>query len=70
MNNVLKKEKQIGVVSTETNKIYLFDADGVDFTGFPINGSSEFSVLDLQNSGYLNLICTSDKNKLINYRIK
>jgi hypothetical protein len=63
--------KKIGVVDAGSNKIYLYNPDGKLHDGFPLHGSSEFSIGRLtDSSGALNLIVGSRGGKLYNYTLK
>jgi len=38
------KSRKIGITDTFENKIYLLNSDGTDYTGFPIEGNSAFTL--------------------------
>jgi hypothetical protein len=62
---------KIGVVSPENEKIYLYNTSGNLYKGFPLKGSTQFSVILLNNSeNRFNLIVGSDKNFLYNYSVQ
>jgi hypothetical protein len=64
------KQKKIGIVDAKANRIYLFDAKGQMHQGFPLQGSTEFSIGKLaQKSGKLNLIVGSKGGNLYNYTL-
>jgi hypothetical protein len=61
---------EIGVVSPDREKIYLFDTSGNIHKGFPLTGASQFSIQLLTNSeNRFNLIVGSNKNFLYNYSV-
>lgn len=62
---------EIGVVSPENEKIYMYNTSGTLHKGFPLKGSTQFSVVLLNNSeNRFNLIVGSDKNFLYNYSVQ
>ncbi|MBQ5403438.1 MAG: hypothetical protein IIU11_03595 [Bacteroidales bacterium] len=62
--------KKIGVACAEENKLYLFDSKGNICNGFPINGSTEFSITSLNNQGKYNVLTGSQENYLYNFFIR
>lgn len=60
------KQKKIGVVDVDDDKIYLFDASGKLHQGFPLEGNSEFSIGKLTES-QLNLVVGSSDGEIYNY---
>ncbi len=53
----------VGIVSAAANQIFGFNSDGNLLRGFPINGSTPFSVTNFRNDGKKYLIVgSSDKN--------
>ena len=64
------KLKKIGITESSTNRIYLFDPNGILHEGFPLQGNSEFSIGKiLKSSGQLNLIVGSKNGDLYNYTL-
>ncbi|HLC82949.1 MAG TPA: DUF3352 domain-containing protein, partial [Bacteroidia bacterium] len=61
---------KIGVVSEETNELFLFNDNGSLFNSFPINGKTAFSIGDLNNEGTYNLITGSSQNSIFVYQLK
>ena len=65
------KGKKLGIVDRTENLIYLYNHDGTDYEGFPIEGNSAF---DSNYSNYLynriNLLVGSPDGYLNNYSIK
>jgi len=59
--------RKIGVSIDKTKKIYLFNSDGSIYNGFPMNGSSNFSISPL-TSTKLNVIVANDEN-LVTYEL-
>jgi len=58
---------QVGVICSEN--IYLFDAKGETVKGFPLAGSTPFSIADLNNDKTLNLV-VGDGNKIYTYNLE
>ena len=66
-----KGNKKIGIVCREENQIYLFSPDGQLYPGFPLQGSTEFSIGYLSSGDpYFNLIVGSKDNSLYNYKME
>lgn len=61
---------KIGVVSEESNEIFLFNENGTLFNRFPLNGKTAFSIGDLNNEGNFNLVTGSSENSIFVYQIK
>ena len=59
----------IGFVCSKINKIYLVKPDGSLHEGFPMTGSTSFSITSLNNDGALNLIVGYDRT-IFNYSLK
>ena len=65
------RDKKIGVVSEQANKIYLFNNDGKLYKGFPISGNTLYSIGRFKrNDVKYNLIVGSKDNFLYNYSVK
>ena len=62
--------KKIGVVSDESNEIFLFNENGSLFNNFPLNGKTTFSIGDLNNDGNYNLVTGSSENSIFVYQLK
>ena len=63
--------KKIGLVSADNNKIYLFNKDGSLYNGFPLPGSTPFSIGVInRSSSKFNLIVGSGDNFLYNYSVQ
>ncbi|MDN5291402.1 MAG: hypothetical protein PWQ06_1641 [Anaerophaga sp.] len=64
-------DHKIGLVSTENSKIYLYNSDGSLYQGFPLKGTTRFSIGFLKSSAYrFNLITGGENNYLYNYRVE
>ncbi len=64
------KMKEIGIVESTANRIYLFEPSGKLHNGFPLQGNSEFSIGSIsKNSNKLNLIVGSKGGNLYNYTL-
>jgi len=62
--------QKIGVYD-KNNKIYLFNIDGSTYAGFPLTGTSRYSIGFLSpNSTEFNLIVGGLNNFIYNYRVK
>ncbi|MBL7112841.1 MAG: DUF3352 domain-containing protein [Bacteroidales bacterium] len=62
---------KIGVVSSENSKIFLINNDGSAYKGFPLSGSTPFSIGYLSKStSKFNLLVGSDHNFLYNYSVQ
>ncbi|HLN55718.1 MAG TPA: hypothetical protein VK207_06985 [Bacteroidales bacterium] len=64
-----QENKKIGVIDTEKNLIYLFDASGNIMDGFPLKGASMFSIGRLSERNSWNLIVGGPDRFLYNYLI-
>ena len=65
------KSRKIGIADSSENRIYLFNADGTLYKGFPIDGNSLFSIgFTGFQSGQFNLITGTPDGYLNNYLIK
>ncbi|HAN18875.1 MAG: hypothetical protein A2X13_07750 [Bacteroidetes bacterium GWC2_33_15] len=63
-------DRKIGIVSRDTNEIFLINNDGTIYNGFPLNGSTLFTIGFLGNSGsQFNLVVGSKSNFLYNYSV-
>ncbi|MBU8891999.1 MAG: hypothetical protein KOO66_04425 [Bacteroidales bacterium] len=63
-------DRKIGVVSKTTNEIFLFNSDGSLYNGFPLKGSTQFSIGYLENvMNKFNLIVGTQYNFLYNYSV-
>jgi len=64
------KQKKIGIVDVKGNHVYLFDSEGMLHSGFPLTGSTEFSIgKSTQSSKKLNLIVGSKAGSLVCYTL-
>lgn len=64
-------DKKIGVVATKTGKIYLFNNDGKQYKGFPLPGSSMFSISGFPGlKDRFNLIVSNNDNFLYNFSVQ
>jgi len=63
-------DRKLGLVSREENKIYLFNSDGDLYEGFPLKGSTPFSIGYLEDTGKdFHLIVGNKYNFLYNYNV-
>lgn len=66
-----QNDRKIGVCSSKTNEIYLFNSDGKNYEGFPLRGKTLFSIGYIgKSTEKFNLIVGSDLNYLYNYEVK
>ena len=63
-------EKRIGITSTETNELFLFDEKGNIVPSFPLSGNTLFSVGDINKDGNYNLIVGGKNNTVYVYAIE
>ncbi|MGQ1889572.1 DUF3352 domain-containing protein [Thermophagus sp. OGC60D27] len=62
---------KIGLVSETNRKIYLFNNDATLYKGFPLKGTTRFSIGFLKSSAYrFNLITGGENNFIYNYRVE
>lgn len=62
---------KIGIVCSETGDIYLINNDGSVYQGFPLKGSTPFSITNFgQTTSKFNLLVGSNHNFLYNYSVK
>ena len=65
------RDIKIGIVCSGANEIYLINKDGSTYEGFPLKGSTQFSITSFnQFSGRFNLLVGSNNNFLYNYFVK
>jgi hypothetical protein len=66
-----KKDKKIGLVATFSGRIYLLNNDGSLYQGFPLQGTSMFSISSFPGlKARFNLIVGNSDNFLYNYSVK
>ncbi len=64
-------DKKIGIVVDQEEKIYLFNNDGSIYNGFPLKGSTLFSISSFPGlKGRFNLIVGNNDNFLYNYVVQ
>jgi hypothetical protein len=64
-------DRKLGVVSKSKNLIYLINNDGKVYKGFPLRGSTLFSIGYFSSStSQFNLVVGSDENFLLNYIVQ
>ena len=64
------KLKKVGIVDSAANRIFLFNPDGKLHDGFPLQGSSLFSIGKMtESSGNLSLLVGSEGGNLFNYTL-
>ncbi|MDX8341446.1 DUF3352 domain-containing protein [Draconibacterium sp. IB214405] len=60
----------IGVTDVKENEIYLYEPNGKQYGGFPLNGNSAFSISKLKNGGPLCLVVGDDDGDLLCYELE
>ncbi len=64
-------DRKLGAVCSSKNEIYLINNDGSLFPGFPLRGSTSFSIGDFnRETSQFNLIVGNKDNFLYNYAVK
>jgi hypothetical protein len=64
-------DHKIGLISEDASLIYLYNSDGSLYKGFPLKGTSRFSIGFLKSSAYrFNLITGGENNYIYNYRVE
>lgn len=64
-------DHKIGLISKDASSIFLFNSDGTLYKGFPLKGTSRFSIGFLKSSAYrFNLITGGANNYIYNYRVE
>lgn len=64
------QDRRIGLVSDKANQIYLYNPDGELYEGFPLKGSTPFSIGYLDDAGKdFHLIVGNKYNFLYNYNV-
>jgi hypothetical protein len=64
--NTGNKSRKVGVVSAGNNRIFLFNHDGSQYPGFPVTGSSPFTVGKLaENKSQFHLIASDSRGQLL-----
>lgn len=62
---------KFGIVEQSGGRIHLINRDGTNYSGFPLKGTSRFSIGFLKTSAYrFNLITGGEYNYLYNYRVE
>jgi hypothetical protein len=63
-------DRKLGIVSKTSNELFLFNSDGTIYKGFPLKGSTQFTIGYLENTrNQFNLIVGSKYNFLYNYSV-
>jgi hypothetical protein len=64
-------DHKLGIVGGNREKIFLYNSDGSLYKGFPLKGTSRFSIGFLKSSAYrFNLITGGENNYIYNYRVE
>lgn len=64
------QERAVGLARPDADRIYLFDAKGKLRPGFPLFGSTEFAIGDMNGDGYYNLITAGRDGFIYAYAIE
>ncbi len=63
-------DRKLGVADRQAEEIYLFDSEGEQYDGFPLQGSTPFTIGFLGNDHkYFNLLVGTKENFLYNYTV-
>ena len=60
----------IALQANEESQVYIFTKEGRMLDDFPVYGTSDFDIGDLDNDGHLNLIVGSKEGSIYNYNIE
>jgi len=61
---------RLGLVDTENQTLHLFDGGGKEPNGFPLTGSTTFSIGDMDRNGILNLLSGSSAGEVVVYSLE
>ncbi len=61
---------KIGVTSDQTNELFLFNEDGTVYEGFPLKGSTSFTLGDFNNDRHTNIVVGSSDKMVYVYAIE
>jgi len=61
--------ERIGYTDTANNQIYLYTSKGVKVEGFPLYGSTAFSIGDLNRDGFFNLVVGGEEGFVYTYSV-
>ncbi|MFY9307621.1 MAG: DUF3352 domain-containing protein [Bacteroidia bacterium] len=61
---------KIGAVSGQTNELYLLNANGSMYQGFPVAGKTAFVLGDINNDGTIMLVTGSSDNSIYVYQLR
>jgi len=61
--------ERIGYTDIENNQIYLYTSRGVKVEGFPLYGSTAFSIGDLNRDGFFNLVVGGEEGFIFTYSV-
>ena len=64
------KKGKLGIISKESNELYLINDNGSLYKNFPLNGKTAFSITDLNNENIYNLITGSSDNSIYVYQLQ
>jgi len=63
--------KKIGVVCKSENRVYLVNMDGKLYSGFPLQGNTDFSIGYMtRGNPYFNLLVGNEDNSFFNYKVE
>lgn len=61
--------ERIGYTDIENNQIYLYTSKGTGVEGFPLYGSTAFSIGDLNRDGFFNLVVGGEEGFVFTYSV-
>ncbi|WP_430972591.1 hypothetical protein [Sunxiuqinia rutila] len=64
-------DRKIGVVCRAENRVYLVNADGSLYDGFPLHGNTDFTIGYFnRGNSYFNLVVGNEDNSFYNYQVE
>ena len=66
MNNKI----YVSVTDTQTNKIYMYDSNGIILPRFPVYGMSSIDIADIDNDNKPEFTVQGDNNAILLYKIR
>ena len=64
-----QNSERIGYTDLKDNQIYLYTSKGVKVDGFPLYGSTAFSIGDLNRDGFFNLVVGGEEGFVLTYSV-
>ena len=67
--NFPRKGFHLGITIPETRQLYLFDAKGMIWPGLPLEGTTPFSIADIDKDGNYNLVVGNADQKIYTFNL-